>query len=195
MCFFFANLFKQPSLQNTHSEGGCSSMKTANISALFVALVLSAFSVSAHVYVDDYYDYHGRTYYDGYSSDYSRSSSSESVSVRESEYEHSSQNYGGWRSSRVSDHYDYGRSREFAFSRSSKYESSTRNYDSGHPAGHYKYGYLDYYYPYYDVGTYYGYDYRPYSDDYELGFTSPYYNPYRYSRVGAYASRYLPYGY
>ncbi|MEM2915878.1 MAG: hypothetical protein QXT19_00760 [Candidatus Woesearchaeota archaeon] len=170
-------------------------MKTTTLGAFIAALILASFSVSAHLYVLDYYDYYGRPYYDGYTSDYFRSSSSESVSIRESEYEHSLQNYGSWRGSRVSDHYDYGRSREFAFSRSSEYESSTRTYDGGYPVWRYSYGYTDYSYPYYDVGTYYGYDYRPYSDDYELSYTSPYYNPYRYSRVGKYASRYRPYGY
>jgi len=169
-------------------------MKAKRIAAVIVALILASFGVSAHFYAYDYYDVprYGSTV----SSDYSYSRNSESVSVRESESEHSSSSGRAGSYRYATDHYDYGRSREYEFSRESVTESAStsRYYGHGYPFSRYYYDGIDYRYPYYDVGTNYGYDYRPFSDYYEYGPTSPYYDPYRYSRR-AYSSRYLPYGY
>ncbi len=155
-------------------------MKAIRLSALAILMVLAAFNAAA---------YHAVPYGD-YGHEYTRSRTSEQVSMHESEHESSWSDYGGSRYYHNTDRYDYGRSRDFSFSRTSEYENE-RNYGN---YGRYARDFIDYEYPYVDVGMNYGRDYRPYHDYYEMSFTSPYYNP-RYSRVGAYASRYLPYGY
>lgn len=169
-------------------------MKTSSIIAVVVALVLASFSVSAHFYAYDYYDV--PLYGDTFSSDYSYSRNSESVRISESESEHSSSSGRSGRYRYSTDHYDYGRSRTYEFARKSESESMSRSYDSGHrqPYVRYYYDGIYYRYPYYDVGTNYGYDYRPFSDYYSYGYTSPYYDSYKYSRVRRYSS-YVPYGY
>jgi hypothetical protein len=161
-------------------------MNAFRLVALALLLALAAASVSAYHYAP----------YGGSSYSYERSHTSESVTSRESEYQSSSSGSCGWRYCHSTGSYDYGRSREFSFSRSSDYERETASNNYGYmPYGSYSRGYSNYEYPYYDVGTSYGTDYRPFSEYYHLGFTSPYYDPYRYSRVGAYASNYRPYGY
>ena len=132
-----------------------------------------------------------------YGSEYTRSSSTEQVSVSESEYHRSTNNACGYGYCHSTGSYDYGRSRDFSFSRSENYENSRSYVNSnygGYPTGYATYGNSRYQYPYYDVGTSYGRDYRPFSEYYTQSRNSPYYNPYQYSRVGAY-SGYRPYGY
>lgn len=156
--------------------------------ALALAFVLAAVPAAA---------YHGYVApYGGASYSYVRTHSTESVTSRESEYHRSYDDYGGWRYRHSRGSYDYGRSRDFTFSRSFDYvrEQSSSNYGYA-PYGYYDRGSSAYVYPYDDFVTSYGRDYRPFSEYYHLSFTSPYYDPYRYSRVGAYASRYMPYGY
>ncbi len=163
-------------------------MNAFRLSMLAVVAVLLAFPVAAsHGYVMPY---------GGFGSEYERSRTSESVTVHESESYSSSSDYGGYRNYHSSDNYDYGRSRDFSFSRTEDYERESSYGSHGYrPYGDYVRGYSSYSYPYYDVGTSYGVDYRPFSDYYSMSRNSPYYDPYRYSRVGAYESRYLPYGY
>jgi hypothetical protein len=159
-------------------------MKTIRAALFAIVMLVAAFSASAYHY--DYYAPYGA------SSSYERSHTSESVTSHESEYQSSSSSYGYPYSRHYhnTNSYNYGRSRDFSFSRTEDYERSTSNANYGS----YARGYGAYAYPYVDVGTSYGRDYRPYHDYYEISQTSPYYNPARYSRVGAY-SGYLPYGY
>ncbi len=163
-------------------------MNAFRLFALTLVMILTSFNAAAS---------HGSYLpYGDAGHEYTRSRTSESVTSHESEHESSWNDYGGNRQYHNTDHYDYGRSRDFTFSRTSDYESE-RHYSN---AGSYSSGYasrdsVDYTYPYYDVNAGDYRDYRPYHDYYEMSFTSPYYNPYQYSRVGAYASRYLPYGY
>lgn len=163
-------------------------MKATQLTALIFALALAAMPASAY---HDFYAPYGDT-----SSSYSRSYSAENVNVRESEY--GSSTTGGRYYHNIGN-YNYGRSREFSFSRVSESEHSSQSTSYG--ARYPYYGYdnygrdnSNYYYPRYDPVENDYYDYRPFSDSYEMGFTSPYYNPYQYSRVGAYAG-YQPYGY
>ena len=150
--------------------------------ALVLALILASVSATAYHYTQ----YGSNTY------ESERSYSTESVNSYESEY-HRSTSGCGYRYCHSIGSYDYGRTRSFSFSRTESYESerSTSNYN--YPSYYGNYGYYDYNYPYYDVGTYYGSDYRPYDDYYSIRY-SPYHAN-QYSRVGAYASRYNPYGY
>lgn len=157
--------------------------------ALTIVLVLAALPVAA------YHDGYSYAPYGDYTQEYERSRTSESVSSRESESESSSSSYGGRRYYSSADNYNYGRSRDFSFSRTSDYERESTSTNYGYPYGQYARGSSRYDYPSYDVNTGDYRDYRPFSDSYAMGFTSPYYDPYRYSRVGAYASRYRPYGY
>lgn len=162
-------------------------MNTRLLLAPAVLFVLAAFpAAAAHDLYAPYGDY-------GHS--YERSRTSESVTAHESEHHSSSSDYGGRRYYHSTDRYDYGRSRDFSFSRTSEYEREGHHANYGYPYGYYGRGGSRYSYPYYDVGTSYGRDYRPFSDYYSMSFNSPYYDPYQYSRVGAYESRYLPYGY
>lgn len=161
-------------------------MKALRLLNALVLIILSSFTVFAYGYA--YFPY------GDYTQDYSHSYTTEQVSVRESERESSSNNYAG-RYYQSTDNYDYGRSRDFAFSRTSDYESTNRAVNAAdYPARLYARDYSTYSYPYYDAGTEYGRNYRPYYDSYETRITSPYENPYRYSRTGAYM-KYLPYGY
>jgi hypothetical protein len=153
---------------------------------ILALLVLAATSVTAY-----HYDY---APYGGFSTDYAHSRSSESVTSHESEYQSSSYGGCGWRYCHSRDSYNYGRSRDFSFSRTTDYEHASTSSNFGYPAYSYGRDYGSYQYPYYSPGTDYPRDYRPYHNYYEMSFTSPYYNPYRYSRVGAY-SGYRPYGY
>lgn len=159
-------------------------MKALRLFTLAIVMILAAFNAAAS---------HGSYLpYGDYGHEYTRSRTSESMTSHESSWS----DYGGSRYYHNTDHYDYGRSRDFTFSRTSDYENE-RHYSNagGYPSGAYARDSIDYTYPYDDAGTNYGRDYRPYHDYYEMSFTSPYYNPSRYSRVGAYTSRYLPYGY
>jgi len=162
-------------------------MKALRLLALVFVAILASYTAAAYHY--DYYPSYGT-----YDNEYTRSRSSESVSSRESEWHRSSYGGCGWSYCHSRDTYDYGRNREFSFSRTTDYENERHSSSAGYPQYGYGRGYSTYSYPYSDVGTSYGRDYRPYHDDYEMSFTSPYYNPYQYSRVGAY-SGYRPYGY
>ena len=161
-------------------------MNTRLIIALALVTVLAAFPAAA------YAPYGSNSY------DYSHSFDTQSVVSHESEFEHSSNDYGGYFHN--TNQYDYGRSRTFEFSRTSETETEHRSssFDTGYnyPYSNDYYGrdYSTYSYPYYDANTN-GYrDYRPYHDYYGMSFTSPYYQD--SPRVNGYLnSRYLPYGY
>ncbi len=164
-------------------------MQAQRLFAWLAVMLLAASFVAA-----DHYSYSYPPYGD-YGSEYSRSRSTESVTIRESESHHE-RSTGGRYYHATDDQYDYGRSRDFSFSRTYEDEHESHYSNAGYaPYGYSSRGQATYSYPYDDVGTSYGRDYRPFSDYYEMSVTSPYYNPARYSRVGNYASRYLPYGY
>lgn len=162
-------------------------MNTKTLFALILGFVLALTPVAAYHY-DSYQPY------GSYSQDYTRSYTTESVTSQESEY-HRSSSGCGYRYCHSTGNYDYGRSRSFSFSRTNDYEHSSTNYGyRGAPYSNYGRSYSSYNYPYYNVNSGDYEDYRPFSDSYHLSHTSPYYNPYRYSSVGAY-SGYRPYGY
>jgi hypothetical protein len=167
-------------------------MNLFRLIALCLLFALAASSAAA--YHDAYIAYPS---YGGFSHNYEHSYNAESVSVRESEFEHVDTSASDWwyNDYHSTTHYDYGRSREFSFSRVSDYTRQGMTTDLG-------YGLRPYSYPYvYRAGSAYAYPYssfgpddrRLFSEYYPYGKTSPYYNPAYASRAGY--SRYLPYGY